>query len=661
MLSDSATLQNAGAGEPPMPPSQPERLVYGPQELAALTEALGPVLERPMFTCWRWVWKAPKWTKVPTHPVGHPGLTAKEAWQLYAADPSIAGLGVRFGPVPGDESRVLWGADFDGEAEAGKPAPQAWQEAPTYRERSPSGGDKFHLLGFYSGEPLQAFHRGGHEIYTDGRYFTLTGQRLEGASATVEHIDPRPVYAAVGVADPKPYGQQSALTPSADTSEAVYSLTPKQISELRSALNAIPAEDRDTWINAGQALHCLGASGKEIWLTWSQYSLKKFDPVDAERNWRTFKPRVLDYRWVFAEAQRRGWVNPRSKEAEIEPPAAPRHAADDWLDFNSDELAEQPDPNWLIEGVVPERSIGAMVGAWSAGKSFLAADLCDAICSRPAFFGLHIDQTEGRRCLYVALESQYGWVKRNRAMRARGIGAAIHWLWPRTFNVRDAADRQRLVDFVHAKGPYTLIVLDTLAKATPGIVENANEDMNEAVVGMEDIRNRTSATVMALHHFGKDPSKGARGASALTAGLDFQIDVFRVGQTSTRYWTPKKTKEEDDSEVKHYFELEKVDLGLNDRGRPVSSCVVAPVGGSKKLPEPKGPNQKAVLTALRDAAREVSVANQRVGTWDEALLIGVASLDCEPGRKKERANLALRSLLDTGHLRQDEEGVIWLT
>jgi hypothetical protein len=89
---------------------------------------------------------------------------------------------------------------------------------------------------------------------------------------------------------------------------------PRTVAELRSALNAIPSDDYELWIRVGHALAKLGNVGRELWLSWSQQS-EKWRPEDA-RKWGTFRGDNTGYQAVFAEAARRGWVNPASRDAQ---------------------------------------------------------------------------------------------------------------------------------------------------------------------------------------------------------------------------------------------------------------------------------------------------------------------------------------------------------
>jgi len=88
------------------------------------------------------------------------------------------------------------------------------------------------------------------------------------------------------------------------------------IQHLRSALNHLRSDDREDWIKTGMALKSLGDIGRGLWLNWSMSS-DKYEPHNASKTWDSFAPEKLDYRFVFAEAQRQGWVNPTKK---IDPP-----------------------------------------------------------------------------------------------------------------------------------------------------------------------------------------------------------------------------------------------------------------------------------------------------------------------------------------------------
>ena len=105
----------------------------------------------------------------------------------------------------------------------------------------------------------------------------------------------------------------SSLSKSQDlqsNNDAELSPTDKQ--NLRSALFYLRSDERELWIKVGLALKNLDEFGRGLWLEWSMTS-KKYEPLDAANTWDSFKPKSIDYKFVFAEAQRQGWFNPAKR------------------------------------------------------------------------------------------------------------------------------------------------------------------------------------------------------------------------------------------------------------------------------------------------------------------------------------------------------------
>ncbi|MCP5682603.1 helicase RepA family protein, partial [Klebsiella pneumoniae] len=73
--------------------------------------------------------------------------------------------------------------------------------------------------------------------------------------------------------------------------------------------------------------------------------------------------------------------------------------------------------------------------------------------------------------------------------------------------------------------PVRLIIFDTLARCYGNLDENNSQDMGRLIVGCDAIKNGTSASVLLVHHSGKDETKGARGSSSLKAALDVEFNV----------------------------------------------------------------------------------------------------------------------------------------
>ncbi|HRK40228.1 MAG TPA: PriCT-2 domain-containing protein [Burkholderiaceae bacterium] len=96
------------------------------------------------------------------------------------------------------------------------------------------------------------------------------------------------------------------------------------LERVRSALSAIPADDRTTWVNFGIAMkqNLPQDTANELWLEWSKKS-DKFDSDDAEATWASFKDApeadAITLGSVFYEAKKHGWADtfePMHAEAE---------------------------------------------------------------------------------------------------------------------------------------------------------------------------------------------------------------------------------------------------------------------------------------------------------------------------------------------------------
>lgn len=86
--------------------------------------------------------------------------------------------------------------------------------------------------------------------------------------------------------------------------------TPFLLSQIKSAFDAIPSDDRKLWIKLGHAAKTLDDNGgdeaKRAWLEWSKKS-EKFDLDDAEASWESFTPTITSHEKIFLMAEDYGW------------------------------------------------------------------------------------------------------------------------------------------------------------------------------------------------------------------------------------------------------------------------------------------------------------------------------------------------------------------
>jgi hypothetical protein len=196
--------------------------------------------------------------------------------------------------------------------------------------------------------------------------------------------------------------------------------------------------------------------------------------------------------------------------------------------------------------------------------------------------------------------------------------------------------------------------------------ENASADMGRILEAAKALQRLTAGLVLLVHHTGKDATKGLRGHSSLFAALDAAVEVTREGDR--REWKLAKAKDGQDGAA-HPFRLEVVDMGQDDEGEAITSCIVAPDESPQDVTRsrlPKGGNQKVVLDALYELLRK-STAFGRAGAPPQRPCVETESaveaiaprLTCEPLRRKERTRKALTGLVASGLL-TCREGWLWL-
>lgn len=235
----------------------------------------------------------------------------------------------------------------------------------------------------------------------------------------------------------------------------------------------------------------------------------------------------------------------------------------------------------FVEGLLIRAAMSVFYGPSNCGKTFFASDLALHVAMGKPWNGREVAQGG---VIYCALEGSHGIRNRVAAWAKHyGVeGAPIPFaIIPVALDMLDPeADTFRLIEAIQAAAakmgqPVALVVMDTLSRAMAGGNENAPEDMGALVMNSDRIRQATGAHVAWIHHSGKDQAQGARGHSLLRAATDTEIEISRPDANSPS--TARVTKQRElEIDGVWTFSLERVDLGTNHRGKPVTSCVVKP-------------------------------------------------------------------------------------
>lgn len=303
---------------------------------------------------------------------------------------------------------------------------------------------------------------------------------------------------------------------------------------------------------------------------------------------------------------------------------------------------------WRIKGVIPERGIAAIYGPSGSGKSFLVVDMAINIAKGADWFDYR-----AKPCpvVYVCLEGEAGLSVRLAAYRAKGsIPKGIEFI-DQPVNLLDTKDLRDLVAAIRVNQMGEgIVIIDTLNRAVPGMDENSSVDMGHAINACKLIQQAVGGLVLLVHHSGKDATKGMRGHSSLHAALDAAIEVKRSGDD--REWSVAKAKDGADGKG-HPFMLEVVDMGADDDGDPITSCVIRPSAGAGVRAKPLTPTQQMGIDAFMAAAStNIGSADQsvhaRLDQWrDEFYRRSTADNTDSKARSFHRVRAAL---VDSGKL-----------
>ncbi|MBP7467371.1 MAG: AAA family ATPase [Thauera sp.] len=335
--------------------------------------------------------------------------------------------------------------------------------------------------------------------------------------------------------------------------------------------------------------------------------------------------------------------------------------------LTSSDLADRPRLRWRVKNVLPQTGLAALIGPSGSGKTFLALDLVAAVAHGEPWFGNRVHEAP---VAYVALEGEAGIANRIAAheIRTRRKLPDHFRVIVERFELLSIADVPALAETLKAAGIVDgITVIDTLNRAAGGADENSSADMGLLIAALTELQSRVGGLILIVHHTGKDAARGARGHSSLFAALDACIEVTRTD--ARREWKQAKAKDGEDGKS-HPFRLDVVEIGEDEDGDPITSCVVAPeeraADAVRRVKLPTGGNQKIIYDALRELLREA----RRFGMAgapptrpcieiQEAIEKTRDRLAVESDRKTERTRQAITGLVNSGALVL-REGWLWL-
>ncbi|WP_323809925.1 AAA family ATPase [Sphingobium baderi] len=463
-----------------------------------------------------------------------------------------------------------------------------------YVEASPSGNGA-HIIGY--GKPFSALGSNGTgiEAYASGRFFTFTGLaalndspcRMVDLNGYVEqHLVPR-------------HSAGRAASAGSGEEPAVH-VDSKTVTELRSALTYLRADDRHLWVAVGHALKELGEVGRELWLTWSRSSAEH-DPVKDPKRWDGFNPTHTSYQAVFKKAQDAGWTNPASNAAQPDhvtidssaPPAGRKLVGRSLAGVAMRAI------EWLWVGWLPKGYITILAGETGAGKSTVFADIAARITTGAPWPGEHDCPNTRRvpeRVLWLGSEDS---IEEMTIPRLRACGANLDNVIEitgamqngkrNTFSMQD--DIEAVAEWLAyardtEKKPFAMLVIDPVTSYLPG-QKLKKVDMNDAgqlrtiLEPWLPLAQKFNIAIVCVTHFAKDTTKSmvhrVMGSSAFAQTCRSLCAVIEQ---------PAKEDEEPDPHAKVFMQVkvnlpehpggawkfctERVEVGIDPRnGKPI--------------------------------------------------------------------------------------------
>lgn len=291
---------------------------------------------------------------------------------------------------------------------------------------------------------------------------------------------------------------------------------------------------------------------------------------------------------------------------------------------------------WLIKGVIPRAELVVGFGAPGSGKTFAFLDMAMAIAlDKGEWFQ---NKVVPGRVIYLCAESPYGFKNRLLAYAQNAnlpLGDII--------NLGIIEDAPNFLQPDDAKaiavqiGKADVIVIDTLSRTMIGGDENTAKDMGQIVSQCKQLHALTGATIILIHHSGKQVENGARGSSVLLGAADAEIRIEQLGIDHTITITKQKDGEAGKS---WGFTLKQIVIGEDDDGDEITSCVVeqSSVIITKKTKKEKlGGVQKIIMDALEKMPENPVMV-------DDLLALSMANMPFDSTKKDERRKRFFHSL-----------------
>lgn len=543
-----------------MPDQPPISLLYIqniPTELKELNQWVG------------WFWKklGKKWTKVPQSLKDHQLASSDnpDTWASFSVTTGRDRIGFMF-----SAEDPYCGIDIDScvdpaTGKINRTAQNIIDAFSSYSEISPSGtGVKIFVKGSLPG-PRRKNPEKNIEMYDSGRFFTLTGNRLEDAPNIIEDRQ-KQIEKLYKWLFPKAESSEASSASGVSGNYAGLDLSDEDI--LSKAFRAKNGDkffrlwngeiaDYGSHSEADLALASMisfwtGPDVGRIERLFSESGLNRGKWQQRATYRRTTIEKVLKGATEFYSFGGSPGEEPQLNTKDV--PFSKNGKRTGLSTFTALELSnkEFPPINWIVPGLVPAGTM-LLAGKPKMCKSWLALQLCIAVATGgKALQEIEVEQGEA---LYLALEDNERRLQDRIAklMVGREAPDGLHMT---TFSNRvDSGLLEDLEEFLEAHEDIRLVVIDTMVKVRPQSSNRQTlyEQDYEAVSALTDLAGQYNVAILLVHHLKKGDADDimdlVSGSTGLTGGVDGTLVLNRTRSAADAVLTASHRDVKDDPEL----------------------------------------------------------------------------------------------------------------
>ncbi len=298
--------------------------------------------------------------------------------------------------------------------------------------------------------------------------------------------------------------------------------------------------------------------------------------------------------------------------ADADAGAAPRKVPAGFLTRAA--LESLPEPEWLVEDTLQERTVSEIFGEFGVGKTIFTLDIALCVATGKPWHGRPVLR---RRVVYVYSEGPESLRQRVAAWERKyngGRQVPEDWVLflPLPVDLTDQQHRQRVIKAILSwASDVGLVVFDTLYQCSGDADLNTNKEMKRITGAINVIRAQMpTAHVLLVHHDTKAGTSSGFG-SVMLPGVLSSLFKLEKKDDALRFVCHKQ-RNEAPWRADATFMLEETPIGTDRKGRQVRSVVVQKLydGLNKGAKAATAARDNDIVAALADFGDEGATSSQ---------------------------------------------------